>query len=47
MTNSIAIVMGLVILALIGVDLLVFDSGALIFLAKKFSALIEWIAFWR
>jgi hypothetical protein len=47
MTNSVAIVLGLLILAAIGIDALVFDWLNSVFLARKLTDLIEWMAFWR
>lgn len=47
MTNQISIVLGLLILAGIGADMFLNDGSALLFLAKKFWDLSDWIAFWR
>ncbi|WP_169052340.1 hypothetical protein [Tabrizicola sp. YIM 78059] len=47
MTNRIALWLGLVLLAGIGADLAFNDAAALVFLARKFLELIEWVAFWR
>lgn len=47
MTNQIAIVLGLIILAAIGYDIFGNDGAALIFLARKFVDLLGWVAFWR
>ena len=47
MTNSVAIVLGLIILGALGVDAMVFDWANSLFLARKFFDLIEWMAFWR
>ena len=47
MTDRIAFVLAGIILALICVDVLIFGWGHLLFLAKKFADLIEWVAFWR
>ena len=47
MTNRIAIVMGLIIVALIVLDATMNESEATIFLLRKFWALIEYMAFWR
>lgn len=46
MTNSIALGLGLLILGLIGLDLYA-ESGALLFLGRKFVDLIQYMAFWR
>ena len=47
MTNRIAFVLGLLIVALVAVDLMIYGSQHVIFLSKKIFQLIEWLAFWR
>jgi hypothetical protein len=47
MTNTIALYLGLAILAGIGLDLVANDGAALLFLARKFIVLVEWVVFWR
>ncbi|MEL7092364.1 MAG: hypothetical protein AAFN94_11575 [Pseudomonadota bacterium] len=47
MTNSIALVLGLLILGGIALDVMIFGTEHLIFLGKKLADLIEWLAFWR
>ncbi|MBJ6370263.1 hypothetical protein [Sedimentitalea arenosa] len=47
MTNSIALVLGLLILAALGMDLLLHGTEHLVFLGKKLFDLIDWVAFWR
>jgi hypothetical protein len=47
MTNQIAIVLGALILLGIGYDALAHDGVNLLFLARKFADLVEWLAFWR
>ncbi len=47
MTNRIALVLGLLIVAAIAVDVALNGSAHMIFLAKKLDELIEWLAFWR
>ena len=47
MTNRIAIPMGLLIVAAILGDMLLFDGQGLRFLGKKMFDLTEWMAFWR
>ncbi|MCD9147732.1 hypothetical protein [Pseudophaeobacter flagellatus] len=47
MTNKIAIWLGLILCAVILADLLLNDGIALLFLARKFYALLDWVAFWR
>lgn len=47
MTNRIAIFLGVLILLALVIDWLLFGSEHLVFLGKRFAALIEWLAFWR
>ena len=47
MTNQIALFLGLAILAALAIDTYFFGTEHLVFLARKFMELIEWIAFWR
>ena len=47
MTNYVALVLGIVIVAVIAIDLLIFGPDHMIFLLRHFDALIEWMAFWR
>ncbi len=47
MTNRIAIVLGLLIFGAIILDYLFYGTEHLVFLAKKFTELLEWVAFWR
>ncbi|MCB1312721.1 MAG: hypothetical protein KDK29_12975 [Sedimentitalea sp.] len=47
MTNRIALVLGLLIVAAIAVDVALYGSAHLIFLGKKLDEFIEWLAFWR
>ena len=47
MTDRIALVLGLVIVAAIAADILANGSQALLFLMKKFADMVEWMAFWR
>ncbi len=47
MTNQIALILGLLILALFLADALVFHWGLPVFLGKEFAALIEYLSFWR
>jgi hypothetical protein len=46
MTNRIAIGIAIVLAVFLAVDL-AFNLGATLFLARRFLALIEWLAFWR
>lgn len=47
MTNSIALVLGLILILAVGTDYFVYDSEHLLFLGKKFFVLLDWVAFWR
>ena len=47
MTNSIAIVLALLIIGAIAADVMLYGTEHLIFLGKRFAELLEWIAFWR
>lgn len=47
MTNSLSVVLGLLIVAVVAVDLAVFGTEHVVFLGKKLFAAIEWLAFWR
>lgn len=47
MTNRIAIILGLIIIGAIIIDFVSFGTEHAIFLAKKLTELIEWMAFWR
>lgn len=47
MTNSIAIVLGLFLVGAITADVMLYGSDHVIFLGKKLTDLLEWMAFWR
>ncbi|MCI2392884.1 hypothetical protein [Aliiroseovarius sediminis] len=47
MTNKIAFVLGILIVALISADLLLNHGNSVVFLSKKFLDMTEWMAFWR
>ena len=47
MTNRIAIAIGLALVVGAGVDLAVYDAAHLLFLGRRFYALLDWVAFWR
>lgn len=47
MTNTIAIVLGVMIVCGVVADIMFTDSANIVFLAKKFTAMTEWMAFWR
>jgi hypothetical protein len=46
MTNRIALVIGIVLVAVIAVDAVANGGAALGFLSRKFIDLIEWVKFW-
>ena len=47
MTNRIALVLSVAIVAVVAIDGMVFGAEHLVFLGRKLAALIEWMAFWR
>lgn len=47
MTNKLAIYLGLLIVTALVLDAVLNGSNAILFLAKKFTDLLEWMAFWR
>ncbi len=47
MTNSIALALGLLLVAALGVDFVLYGSDHLVFIAKKLFDMTEWMAFWR
>ncbi|WP_181711205.1 hypothetical protein [Roseovarius sp. TE539] len=47
MTDKIALGLGVVILTGLAVDFHYFGWDATVFLARKLTVLIEWLAFWR
>ncbi|WP_298675035.1 hypothetical protein [uncultured Lentibacter sp.] len=47
MNTPISIGLGLMIVALLCLDMFFFNWGGTIFLLRKLSGLIEWMAFWR
>lgn len=46
-TNTIAIVLGLLLIGGITADVMYYGNEHMIFLGKKMFELIEWLAFWR
>ncbi|MFT6673988.1 MAG: hypothetical protein ACJAVM_000159 [Sulfitobacter sp.] len=46
-TNRLAIIIGSVLITTLLLDMIIFGMEHVIFLTKKFTELIEWIAFWR
>ena len=47
MTNSLAIILGALILGGLALDYALYDTEHLVFLGKKVFELIDWLAFWR
>lgn len=47
MTNRVALYLGLVLAAFILADLVLNSGDILLFLAKKFVDLMDWVEFWR
>jgi hypothetical protein len=47
MTNTIALYLGLVVLAGLGLDIFLNDGQTLLFVTRKLLGLIEYVAFWR
>ena len=47
MTNTIAVSLGALILGAVAIDMLLFGTEHLLFLARKLADFIEWLAFWR
>ncbi len=47
MTNKIALWLGVLLVAALLVDVLVFGAEHLLFLGKELFDLVEWMAFWR
>lgn len=47
MSNTLALVLGLMILGSIAADVVLCGSEHLVFLGKKLFEFIEWLAFWR
>ncbi|SFR37303.1 hypothetical protein SAMN04488005_1095 [Yoonia tamlensis] len=47
MTNSIALILAILITGFVVTDLYVMDWGAVPFLFRKLVAFIEYLAFWR
>jgi hypothetical protein len=47
MTNQIALYLGLLILAAVGLDIVMNGGAAVSFLASKFLDLVQWVIFWN
>ena len=46
-THRLAIILGLMLIAAVVIDGILFGTEHFIFLGKKLFELIEWMAFWR
>jgi hypothetical protein len=47
MTNTIALYLGLVILAALGLDIFLYDGAGVVFLMQKLIGFIEYVEFWH
>lgn len=47
MTNTIAVVLGVLILGALAIDVMVYGTEHILFLGRKFAEFLEWLAFWR
>ena len=47
LTDRIALWLAAVLILLIGADFLITGGATLLFLARKFLDLMDWVAFWR
>lgn len=47
MSNRLALIIALVILAVIVLDFALLKGAASLFLARRFVVLIDWLMFWR
>lgn len=47
MTNRIALFLAAFLIAAITADVMLYDAEHIVFLAKKLTELLEWMAFWR
>ncbi len=47
MTNQLAIAIGLVIVAIFGIDWLLFGGHLPLFLGRTFVEFVEYLSFWR
>jgi len=47
MTNSIALVLGLLLVGGLALDLFLYGTEHVVFLGKKLFEFTEWLAFWR
>jgi hypothetical protein len=46
-TNTVALIIGIVLLMGMATDYFANDGAALYFLTRKFLDLVEWVSFWR
>jgi hypothetical protein len=46
-TDRIALVLGLLIVGLVGLDVFLNDGASLIFLARKLLSLMDYLRFWK
>ena len=46
-TNRLALILGILVLGFFALDHWVLHLGAPLFLARKFTNLTDWMAFWR
>lgn len=47
MTNTLSIILGVILVGLIATDVILADGASLLFLSKKLLDLITYLAFWR
>jgi hypothetical protein len=47
MTNTIALYLGLVVLAAVGLDIFLNEARSLVFLVQKLIGVIEYVEFWH
>ncbi len=47
MTDRIALVLAILIVGIVAADLFLLQTGATLFLARKFLVLVDWAMFWR
>ncbi|MCB6177217.1 hypothetical protein LHP98_03635 [Rhodobacter sp. Har01] len=47
MTDRLALILALILAAFIGADLVLTGGETLLYLARKFVGLMDWVEFWR
>jgi hypothetical protein len=47
LTDRLALILGILLAAAIAADLAVTGGATLLYLARKFLALLDWVTFWR